>query len=99
MDLSSAIGRRILTIEGKPAPEASRDVFKALCRYGAIAEELAESMGKASGLGTLLVPEQGELHSALFFRGLPDGFRAFVDFAETARRFLAEEPKGQMKKD
>jgi len=95
VDLSSVIGRRILTVEGKPAPEASRDVFKALCRSGVISEELAESMGKASGLGTLLAPEQGELHYALFFRGLPDGYRAFVEFAESARRFLGPIPGGQ----
>lgn len=87
VDLATAIGRRMLTLNGKVVPPSAREVFTRLKEGRMISRSLATSLEKAVGLRNLLVHEYGRIDYDRFFGGLAQGYKAFVTFAEAASRF------------
>lgn len=87
VDLCGAIARRILLIEQVAIPDALRQVFLVLGDKKIISKKLAGQLAASVGLRNLIVHEYGILDYALFFGGLPDGYKAFVRFAKKAQSY------------
>jgi uncharacterized protein YutE (UPF0331/DUF86 family) len=92
VDLSIALGRRILVLRGVPVPETSRQVFLALGDLKVIGPSLAKDLAGAVGLRNLLVHEYGDLDYGLFFGGLKKGHAALVSFSGSVQKLLQGHP-------
>lgn len=88
VDLSATIARRILMLKGMPVPETSREVFLALVKARVISPVIGGELAKTVGLRNLIVHEYGIIDYSLFFGGLRNGYKAFVNFANKVAQQL-----------
>lgn len=88
VDLSVAIARRALSIQGKAVPPRARETFLDLGKSRMITKTLASRLAEAVGLRNLIVHEYGKLDYNRFFEGLPSGVSSLQKFSKAMALWL-----------
>lgn len=88
VDLSIAIGRRVLLLKKIDSPDSARDVFITMGANRIISKKLAAGLADAVGLRNILVHEYQKIDEDILFGGLKNGFQNFRMFAKKMEKFV-----------